>query len=91
MDIVHKGFNGTQCVQALAVIAAVCNDAEFKVKGQDAHSVSHKVNGDATGMLMLLWCSKVRIILQNYLKVQGRDNHRLLPICCRKIEKREPM
>jgi sodium/potassium-transporting ATPase subunit alpha len=49
MDLIRKDVNGTQCVQALAAIAAVCNDAEFEVKGEDADSAARKVNGDATG------------------------------------------
>ena len=50
LELSRKDMTGAQCVQALAAVAAVCNNAEFESKDRDGSSSARKINGDATGV-----------------------------------------
>jgi sodium/potassium-transporting ATPase subunit alpha len=52
LQLVHKDVTGSHCIRAMAAVAAVCNDAEFEIKGGDSSSGPPKINGDATGTFL---------------------------------------
>ena len=54
LELVRKDVRGGECVKALAAIAAVCNDAEFETTKDEASLAPRKINGDATGEILLV-------------------------------------
>jgi sodium/potassium-transporting ATPase subunit alpha len=51
----NLGGPGGECVQALAAVAGLCNDASFENARSDEPVESRKINGDATGKYVALY------------------------------------